>query len=132
MYTMINDEGIVIRDADEVQVAPADSVDDPEYAAYVAWVNEGNQPTVLASRGRVKIVPQSVSRRQLLRALHQAGLLTTIQEALAQPGNEEMKIDFDEATEFDRQHEALNLMAANFGFTQENVDDLFIAAAAIK
>ena len=46
MYTINESTGIVTLDSTGVQVAPAQSVDDPDYVAYIAWVNAGNTPTV--------------------------------------------------------------------------------------
>lgn len=45
MYTLNIATGIVIRNSDNKQVAPAQSVDDPDYVEYVAWVGAGNAPT---------------------------------------------------------------------------------------
>lgn len=50
MYTIILDEGIVIRDADQVVVAPCASADDPDFLTYIAWVEAGNEPLVLNTR----------------------------------------------------------------------------------
>jgi len=49
MYTIVLDEGIVL-DANGVQVAPCQSIDDPAFIKYNAWVEAGNQPTVLDTR----------------------------------------------------------------------------------
>ncbi len=50
MYTVILDEGIVLRDADQKVVAPCESADDPDFVAYGAWVEAGNSPLVLDTR----------------------------------------------------------------------------------
>lgn len=47
MYTIILREGTVIRDSDGVQIAPCESAEDPEFLAYIAWVNAGNEPTLV-------------------------------------------------------------------------------------
>jgi hypothetical protein len=44
-YTINLSTGNVTRDSDGVQVAPAQSIDDPLYVEYVAWVTAGNLPT---------------------------------------------------------------------------------------
>ena len=49
-YTIILDEGIVLRDSDGVQVAPCQSVDEPDFIAYNEWVEAGGEPTVLDTR----------------------------------------------------------------------------------
>jgi hypothetical protein len=50
MYRIILDEGVVLDEFDN-QVAPCQSVDDPSFVAYNAWVAEGNQPEVIDTRG---------------------------------------------------------------------------------
>lgn len=47
MYTIILDQGIVIRDSDGKIVAPCQSADDPDFIEYNQWVESGNQPTIL-------------------------------------------------------------------------------------
>lgn len=49
-YTIILDEGVVIRDLDQKQVAPCDSDQDPDFKEYNAWINLGNEPTILNTR----------------------------------------------------------------------------------
>ena len=46
MYTYTPDLGAVIRDSDGKIVAPCDSELDPDFIAYNAWANAGNQPTL--------------------------------------------------------------------------------------
>lgn len=50
MYTLINDEGVVLDDTGK-QVAPCQSVTDPDFEAYIAWVAAGNEPIILDTRG---------------------------------------------------------------------------------
>ena len=38
--------GDVIRKSDGKTVSPCQSVDDPDFVAYLDWVNGGNQPEV--------------------------------------------------------------------------------------
>lgn len=42
-YTLHIQSGTVTRDADGVEVAPAQSVTDPDYSAYVEWINAGTK-----------------------------------------------------------------------------------------
>ena len=46
MYTIILDQGIVIRDSDGKIVAPAESDQDPDFVEYNNWANAGGQPTI--------------------------------------------------------------------------------------
>lgn len=45
-YAIYPARGVVVRIADGVVVAPAQSVEDPDYLAYVAWVEAGNAPAL--------------------------------------------------------------------------------------
>lgn len=49
MYTLNLYEGTVIRDEDQKVVAPCASADDPDFVAYIEWVNQGNQPLIIDS-----------------------------------------------------------------------------------
>lgn len=49
-YTIILDEGVVIRDSDGAQVSPCQSIDDPDFVAYNTWVQAGGRPAVLDTR----------------------------------------------------------------------------------
>ena len=51
MYTIILDEGSVTRDADGKVVAPCQSAEDSDFVAYIQWVEAGNQPLILDTRG---------------------------------------------------------------------------------
>lgn len=50
MYTIILDEGLVIRDEDQKIVAPCQSDQDPDFLYYINWVNSGNTPTIYDTR----------------------------------------------------------------------------------
>lgn len=50
MYTLIQDEGIVL-DAYGVQVAPCQSVEESNFIDYIAWIEAGNTPTIIETRG---------------------------------------------------------------------------------
>lgn len=45
MYTINLATGVVTRNVDQRQVAPAQSVEDPYYLEYLAWCTQGNAPT---------------------------------------------------------------------------------------
>ena len=46
MYTIILDQGIVIRDSDGKIVSPAESDHDPDFVEYNNWANAGGHPTI--------------------------------------------------------------------------------------
>ena len=45
-YTIYTNSGVVIRNADGVQVSPCQSALEPGFVEYTNWVNAGNHPTV--------------------------------------------------------------------------------------
>lgn len=47
MYTIILDQGTVIRDSDGKVIAPCESELDPDFIAYNEWVYAGNDPVIL-------------------------------------------------------------------------------------
>lgn len=103
------------------------------------WLSQAPQPTeaeieaaapaALAAAARAAIKP--VTRRQMLTALHRAGLLETIQAAVAASGDIELQIAFDESQEFQRNNPFLATMAAALGKTDAEVDAIFALAATL-
>lgn len=55
MYTIILDEGTVTRDSDGKVVAPCQSAEDPDFVAYINWVEAGNEPTVYNTASDIPI-----------------------------------------------------------------------------
>ena len=83
--------------------------------------------TVASARAAIK----PVTRRQMLTALHRAGLLATIKGAVAASGDIELQIAFDESQEFQRNNPFLATMAAALGKTDAEVDAIFALAATL-
>jgi hypothetical protein len=50
MYTYILDEGVMIRDVDEVVVAPCQSNEEPNFVEYVNWIIAGGEPAYIDTR----------------------------------------------------------------------------------
>ena len=80
------------------------------------------------------IVPASITPRQGLIVLSRAGLLATVQAAIAgmegQAGDE-ARIEWEYATYWRRDWPLLESVASGVGLTSEQVDDLFVQAAQI-
>jgi len=79
-------------------------------------------------------VPQSVTMRQCRIALLDAGLLDAVKSSIAtMPGTdgERARIDWEYAQEVRRDWPLIGYMAGDLGLTDEQVDGLFMAAAAI-
>jgi hypothetical protein len=90
---------------------------------------EAAAPAAAVWWARKQIAP--VTRRQMLTALHRAGLLATIKGAVAASGDLELQIAFDESQEFQRDNPFLATMAAALGKTDAEVDAIFSLAATL-
>lgn len=75
------------------------------------------------------VIPGSITPRQLKLALLDAGLLDAI-EAFVAAAPREVQIGWNNTVEYLRTDALLNEMAAAFGMTAEQIDGIFIAAAA--
>lgn len=93
---------------------------------YEQWVLEPAPPAP---------VPQSVSMRQARLALLQAGLLDQVDEAIAAiedpTARREAEITWNYSTDVERDAPLVEQLAASFGLTPEQVDDLFRTAATL-
>ena len=130
-YTHVIDEGVIIRDVDGITVSPAYSAADPVHQEWLTWCLAGQPVKSIASRGRVRVVPTEVTRRQMLIALHRGALLEPTKQAIAASGDVELQIAFNEALAFERAHPAIMAMASAFGKSEAEIDDLFILAATL-
>lgn len=84
--------------------------------------------------GDVVDVPRTfkpVTRRQMLTALHRAGMLETIRAAVAGSGDVELQIAFDEALDFERTNPMLVGMAHQMGKTDAEIDAIFALAETL-
>jgi len=76
-------------------------------------------------------VPFKVSRMQAKQALLAGGLLATFDAAVAASGNPVLQLYYAETSDFHRDHPDLVAFMAALGMTDDQVDDLFRAAALI-
>lgn len=127
-YTFHIQSGTITRDADGVEVAPAQSVTDPDYVAYVEWINAGNVPRTV--NYPMPSVPQEVSMRQAQQALLQEGLLDAVEQVVAQ-ADRSIQIDWYKGQTVRRDWPALNVVQSLLGMTDRQVDELFIIAESL-
>lgn len=73
----------------------------------------------------------SVSRFQARAALLSAGLLETVEAAIAGSGDALLKLAWADAQTFERASPTIAAMAGSLGLTDAQVDDLFQAASVI-
>lgn len=79
-------------------------------------------------------VPQSVTMRQCRIALLDAGLLDAVQSSIAtMPGveGERARIDWEYALDVRRDWPLIDGLGSQLGLTEQQIDELFIAAAAV-
>lgn len=74
-------------------------------------------------------VPYSVTRRQMKLALLQLGLLTAVEDAVAASNDMALKINWQDALDFNRDNPFVIQMAALLGKTSGELDETFILAA---
>lgn len=83
---------------------------------------------------RKSMIPESVTMRQCRIALLDAGLLDAVKSSIVtMPGTdgERARIDWEYAQEVRRDWPLIGYMAGDLGLADEQVDSLFMAAAAI-
>ena len=79
-------------------------------------------------------VPQSVTMRQARLALHAAGLLSSVDAAIASmqdPAKTAAAIEWEYASAVERNAGLVPAMAAALGMSEADIDDLFITAATL-
>lgn len=94
------------------------------YAALAA------DPNTLEYVAPPPVVPQSVTPRQVRLVLLEQGLLASVEAMIAQQ-DEATKISWQYASEFRRNDPLLNQLAVNLSLTSQQIDEFFIAAAAL-
>lgn len=100
-----------------------------DWQAYQAWLADGN--TALEAPN-VVVVPQSITRFQAKAALANAGLLDKVQAMMADTNTPVLyRLAWEEALNFERGSATIKAMSGALNLTDEELDSLFTAAAAI-
>lgn len=129
-YKLMNDQMILRSDGAGIPIDPANA----DYAAYQAWLAEGNEPLPTASPEEALAAERAAmvcSRFQARAALHAAGLLAQVETAVA-AADEFTKIAWADAVEFRRNSPTIAALSGAVGMTDTQIDDLFRAAMQIE
>lgn len=97
------------------------------------WTSTPKDPAVIDAERKARI-PRTVTMRQARRALRAAGLLPTVDAAIASmPGaaGEDARIDWEYSGEVQRDKALVQGLSASLGLTEAQLDGLFTAAAAL-
>lgn len=127
MYKIL-DAARILRKSDQAIIPICG--DNMDYAAYLQWVDEGNDPEPQDPPS--PHVVKTVSSAQGGIALIRAGLMEPVQAAANDPSTPaEVKWAFEKANEWNRDSDAFNYLAAKAGISESERDTLFAAAAEI-
>jgi len=132
MYKL--NQNSIIRLADSMRIPFADG--NMEYEEYKQWLLDGGipkpefTPAELAQQVE-DAKPKVVTMRQARLALLQSGLLATVSNAIISGTDEAMKIEWEYATEVNRNWASLITMTTTLGMTSTQLDDLFLMASTL-
>lgn len=118
----------IIRTADSAFI-PANA-ENPDYSAYLVWVTEGNSPQPATSPPPVPI--PEVTMRQARLALLEAGLLSTVETAIANMAGvagEAARIEWEYSSTMKRNQPLVAALSAVLGLTAAMLDALFLSAS---
>jgi hypothetical protein len=129
MYQYIENSNSVKRLSDNAFI-PA-SGKNRDYRAYLKWLSEGNKPL---PADPVPVPVPVVTMRQARLALFQAGLLSSVDAAIAALPEAESavaQIEWEYATEVQRDYPWVIALGAQLGLTETQIDELFEAARTL-
>lgn len=128
-YKLTNSSTVVrIEDGAFIPSDPANA----DYAAYLAWIAEGNMPQ--PADPVVPAIPEVVTMRQARLALLQVGLLAQVNTAVANmPGaaGDAARIEWEFSSTVERNRPLVQSLIGALGLTESQLDDLFRLAATL-
>lgn len=124
---------LLFKDGKAIAVATDDYVGDCESAAVPEDFDESKWESYVLVDGTPvlpKIIPQEVSIRQAVLALYNAGLLDDV-EALVATLPRPYQLEWERASVVRRDNGLVEIVRQQQGMTNEEIDDLFIAASLL-
>lgn len=136
MKTHIIENGVVtntiVATVEEAQAAFPSATCIEATEGGIGWTYDGSTftPPVIDPIEPQQFIPTVVSSRQGKLALLDAGLLDDVEAAVA-ASSRAVQIEWIEATEFRRDWPTLVALQGTLGLTDQQIDDLFIAASRL-
>lgn len=128
-YRLTENPRMVLRVADGVWIP--DDARNGDYAEYTRWLAAGNVPEPYVPPPPA--VPAAVSAFQARASLHLAGLLPTVEAMIADAGTPTVvRLAWEYGTEVRRDSPTVAAMATALGWTEAQLDALFIDALGIE
>ena len=122
-------------DAVEITTEEWQELLDGQAAGKIIVAGKGGKPELQDPPPPAPVVPQAVTMRQARLALLAAGYLDRVQEAFANIPDESVKkaamIEWEYAGTVERNSPFTTQMAAMLGLSSDDLDRLFLAAAAL-
>lgn len=107
-------------------------IDVPDGEDMPEWT-KGLTPCDVMPVAQVVDIPQQVTRFQALAALHNAGMLDQVEAMMAHPGTDKLTVlAWQNALDFKRTSPMVLAMAGVLSLTDQQLNDLFIAASQIE
>lgn len=122
-YKLTHSTSILRSDGACIPADPANT----DYAAYLAWLAEGNTPE---PADPIPVPPIVVSPRQIRQALTATGLRSHVEAGVA-AGSQDLKDWWEFATSFEENHPMVLGMAADLNVSDDDLHALFVLAASL-
>ena len=124
-------EGLIISMIDGIEMAVPDDMGNRHRQMIAEWEAEGN--TIAPYEPAPAPLP-ILSARQFRLGLHTNGLLASVQssiDAMEEPDKTAAQIEWEYATQIERDHPLVQNLSAQLGLTDEQIDAMWREAAAL-